>query len=174
MSFEDRSTLRQEDGRTVLVMSSRPGYLLPLDDGREACGPYVAAMRRERIGLAVVLLTPEEISLFYGFDLCRRYAEGRIEALHFPIEDGSVPDDLASFHHLVRTIRDRLVSQNVLVHCNAGLGRTGVVAAGLLVLGGAPADAAIARVRKARSGTLENRGQEAFIRGYERSLRTGP
>jgi protein-tyrosine phosphatase len=54
----------------------------------------------------------------------------------------------------------------VLVHCAAGLGRTGTLAALLLVEGGLEPEAAIARVRQARPGTLETADQEAFVRRW--------
>ncbi len=53
--------------------------------------------------------------------------------------------------------------ERVLVHCAAGLGRTGTMAAKLLVEFGVPPAEAISRVRAARPGTLETAEQEAFV-----------
>jgi ADP-ribosyl-[dinitrogen reductase] hydrolase len=50
------------------------------------------------------------------------------------------------------------------IHCAAGLGRTGTVAAKLLVALGLSPDAAIASVRAARPGTIETADQEDFVR----------
>lgn len=51
----------------------------------------------------------------------------------------------------------------MLVHCAAGLGRTGTFAAALLHSHGIAADAAIAMVRATRPGAIETPEQLAFI-----------
>jgi protein-tyrosine phosphatase len=52
----------------------------------------------------------------------------------------------------------------VVVHCAAGLGRSGTFAASLLVQLGIAPDAAIAAVRACRPGAIETAAQEDFIR----------
>ncbi|WP_431268797.1 protein-tyrosine phosphatase family protein [Dankookia sp. P2] len=52
----------------------------------------------------------------------------------------------------------------VVVHCAAGLGRSGTFAACLLLQAGVEAGAAIAAVRAVRPGAIETPEQEAFIR----------
>ena len=60
-----------------------------------------------------------------------------------------------------RALRD---GGRVLLHCRAGLGRTGMIAARLLVELGTPPDAAIVSVRAARTGAIETRAQERHVR----------
>jgi len=168
MTQRDVNDLRVSDDTHPLYLSSRPGYLDFAGSDRESCRRFAREMRSNRIGLAVVLLTAPEIRVFYDFDLCELYRAGGVEPLHFPVEDGLVPEDIGSFHRLVKRVTQQLRVSKVLVHCNAGLGRTGVVAAGLLVYAGSSASAAIAKVRKVRRGALENRVQEGFIAEYER------
>ncbi len=70
--------------------------------------------------------------------------------LHVPIWDGEMEEpDLV--RETARTVADRLgAGRRVLVHCWAGLNRSGVVAARALMFGGVPVDQAIAAVRAAR------------------------
>ena len=60
----------------------------------------------------------------------------------------------------------RLILRNgfdVVVHCRGGLGRAGTIAARLLVELGIEPATAIAKVREARPGAIENSRQELFV-----------
>ncbi len=93
---------------------------------------------------------------------------------HLPIADMQVPDAVFEREWIYHghVLRQRLLDgKRVLLHCQAGLGRSGMMAARLLVeLGGDP-DAAIAAVRAARPGAIETLAQEAHVR--ERQPLTG-
>ncbi len=85
---------------------------------------------------------------------------------HLPIPDAGVPDP--AFERRWQTVgpEARAILKRgglIVVHCRAGLGRTGTIAARLLVeLGTSPAEA-IAAVRRARAHTIETSGQERHI-----------
>jgi ADP-ribosyl-[dinitrogen reductase] hydrolase len=53
--------------------------------------------------------------------------------------------------------------RHVLLHCMGGLGRSGMVAARLLVELGEEPRTAIQRVRAARPGAIETAAQEAYV-----------
>lgn len=52
---------------------------------------------------------------------------------------------------------------NVVIHCRGGLGRTGTVAARLLVEFGDQQETAIWKVRQAQKGSIETPAQEKYV-----------
>lgn len=81
--------------------------------------------------------------------------EGRMPCprREYPIEDFGTPADLNEFLGFVSTAaQDLREGRNLLVHCGAGIGRTGMFAASLLVALGLPLDEAFRRVEEAGSG----------------------
>ena len=84
-----------------------------------------------------------------------------------PIVDRQVPSDRARFGEFLDELTDALLDgKNVVVHCRGGLGRAGLTAACLLVQAGMEPDAAMALVRQARPGAIENARQEEFVREF--------
>ncbi|REK00867.1 MAG: hypothetical protein DWQ36_22025 [Acidobacteria bacterium] len=88
---------------------------------------------------------------------------------HLPIRDVDVPGPeweeawaQGAGEALRRALRD---GEGVVVHCRGGLGRSGMVAARLLVeLGEMAPEEAIAAVRRVRPGAIETRQQEEVVR----------
>ena len=93
-----------------------------------------------------------------------------IDWIFYPIPDFDVPSDLESFTALVEDIADAVDDDDgvgVCVHCQAGIGRTGLLLA--CVVGrhlGIDGDKAIAAVRKVRPGSLETPDQANFVRAF--------
>jgi len=65
-----------------------------------------------------------------------------------------------------------LAGETVVVHCLGGLGRSGLLAACVLVRLGATVKDAMARVRAARPGAIQTRIQERYIARYAARLTT--
>ncbi len=90
-----------------------------------------------------------------------------VKYLHVPTEDLSAPDmdqiDLA-----VEFIHERIQSNEpVMVHCAAGIGRTGTILACYLIkYQKASARDAIEKVRRARPGSVQSESQEIAIGLY--------
>ena len=126
-----------------------------------------------------VLVSLMEGHEYHGYqipELLEQDTIGNIEILRFAIKDMGVPQEADSegFEAFVQDIIWRLEQgQNVVVHCRGGLGRTGTLAACILVtLGRHTVDEAIAAVREARKGTVQTREQEDFVRLFEGTVRT--
>lgn len=86
---------------------------------------------------------------------------------HLPITDVDVPREPfeAPWVRSGPRLRAHLVGgRRILLHCRGGLGRTGTIAARLLIELGVPAPDAIAAVRAARPGALETPAQVAHAR----------
>ena len=97
-------------------------------------GPYDTAnqllrtYRRARIKAVIPLVTEDEIAKKAKRNLFKAYTREGIEILHYPVPDLTSPkreDVLAA----VAALEEHLcvAGTNVAVHCNAGIGRTGVI-----------------------------------------------
>ena len=89
---------------------------------------------------------------------------------HLPIFDMCAPDFEfeARWQAEGAALRAHLdAGRNIVVHCLGGLGRTGTIAARLLVEYGETPQDAIARVRDARPGAIQTVEQELHVLGCE-------
>ena len=95
-----------------------------------------------------------------------------VNYLHVLSNDMGVPE-FVDLVHAVDFIHSRVTNNEpVLVHCLAGMGRTGTVLACYLVkYQNMSADEATQKVREERSGSIQSYPQEEIIFQFEKSLR---
>lgn len=144
-----------------IALCACPGLDRPLAEA-------LAELRRWGARGVVSLIEDHEMELLGVRSLPRQLDVLEMHWWHLPIRDMGTPDDRfekrwvrigADLRSLLRE------GSSIAVHCRGGLGRTGMIAARLLIeLGSDPRDA-IAHVREARAGAIETREQEAFVLG---------
>ncbi len=115
----------------------------------------VRSWRRTGLDLVVSLLEREEtaqLELLPEGDLAK--SEG-IGFISFPIPDRGVPASTPAALSLLKEIAHALEEgKSVAIHCRQGIGRSGSIAAGVLVTSGVAVEQAIEVVSTARGQTI--------------------
>ena len=123
----------------------------------------------EQVGVRVVIVLAEgdEIVKKTGRDLLNDYVTHHIEAVHLPFRDFSVPSVVALRQTVETVWTHARQGQNIAVHCNAGIGRTGMVMACLArrVLGYSAIEA-VTWVRQYIPGAVETAEQVQVVEEY--------
>lgn len=98
-------------------------------------------------------------------DPARLARHGMVE-IHLPVADFA-PPTLEQLARGIATVDEAVAGgRRVAVHCGGGLGRTGTFLACWFVHQGLGEEAAIARVRAIRPGSIETTRQAAAVRDY--------
>ena len=139
-----------------LFLHSMPGRNEPFATAREA---IVSSSVRH-----VVCLTPDEEILEKSPDYAAAIEAGLPwRHVSLPVPDFGIPEDAETFRAEAAAIAKTLHNgENVLVHCAAGIGRTGTFAVAVLCQLGVPLRDAQRRVRVAGSQS-ESPDQREFL-----------
>lgn len=132
----------------------------------------ILGWKRAGIKSVLSLLTPDEER---DLDLREEAAQIRklgLEFTSFPIPDRQVPQSDTKLSEALEKVNDALsAGKNIVVHCRQGVGRTGLVAACLLIKNGMSPGAAVDAVSAARGVAIpETTEQRDWIERYAPAL----
>lgn len=124
-------------------------------------------------GALLSLTTHEEFVALDLQDLPKACRQAGLQWWHAPIEDMGEPDE--AFEAWWRANQVALYEplssgQALTIHCWSGFGRSGLVAARVLIEHGMTPQEAIEYVRQFRPGAIETVGQERYVRGLTASF----
>lgn len=150
-----------------LALAARPR-------GGEWLEDEIASWRRAGVNTIFSLLMPEEeVDLGIAGEAAAVKAHG-LKFMSYPIPDRQVPDSESDLAAAIQVFEDELASgSNVVLHCRQGIGRTGLVAACLLIAKGMDPETAVARLSAARGLEVpETPEQRLWIDRYADTLAT--
>ena len=128
--------------------------------------PYLRAYGLDKLVCLLEASEIDEFNMQHEASLCRQVG---IKFEQFPIADGGVPANKQAFRQLVRQLHNELKAGATMgIHCLAGIGRTGILAACILVEDGYEIETALELLKKARGFPMpESETQYDFIWEYK-------
>jgi protein-tyrosine phosphatase len=136
--------------------------------GGEWLEDEVRGWRRAGIDVVISLLESDEEAQLELLDESKAAEANGVHFISFPIPDRGVPDSVPASLSLMATVSSALgEGRNVAVHCRQGIGRSGLIAAGILVNSGVPPDQAVKIVSDARGLAIpETTEQRLWVQRY--------
>jgi len=128
----------------------------------------VQELRQEGVDVLVSALTmdeQQELGLQAESQAC---AANGIEFVNLPVPDLGVPQDSAAFLTVVGRLAVAIqAGEHVAVHCRQSVGRSGLVAAGILIVLGSSLEAALRAVSDARGLSVpETKEQRNWLEAH--------
>jgi protein-tyrosine phosphatase len=155
-------------GLTFLPGKHGPSTLYPGRVYRREVDADLATLGTAGVRSLLLLIEDHELARWGDRDLVQRGARAGVHVERRPIPDGSPPASTEAMREILDWLAAARRQGNVAIACMGGVGRTGTVAACLLVRDGWTADDAIAEVRNVRHpSAVETDAQVTFVRGWQ-------
>ena len=123
----------------------------------------LSEFKKNRIDIVVSLLEKEELKTLNMLSLFELIKKHKFIHYYFPIEDKSVPKNKVQLYRLLDDLCDEIhKNKKIVLHCNAGLGRSGLIAA-LICKKLGVSENPISYIREHRPGCIETKDQEKMI-----------
>ena len=151
--------------KNLLGVSQFPGKNLQNIFDLSSFSKDLQIIKKQKIKIVVSLLPDNEKNKLGLDDLI--WSKEEVEYIQFPIGDFSVlpKKKFNELKKLISFIKENLtLSKHVLIHCNGGKGRSGMIAA--LVLKAMKEKDPIKKVREKVIGAIETEEQEIFVKDW--------
>ncbi len=126
----------------------------------------VAQLQKAGASAIITLMPKEEMQRFNAVSLPEICEQNAIRWIHLPIEDNTAPQaEFQASWQQHREYLHQLLAQEgtVAIHCKGGSGRTGLMAAIILIEQGMPLEEVISSVQALRPKALKVPAHHAYI-----------
>ncbi len=156
-------TIQLENGS--ITMMPKPPSGKPLNN-------FIGFLKDRGINRVVSLLQYDEINRFALVNEGSECKNFEIDFINFQIKDHSVPQFFVPFNQLIEELSSEVLQgKNIAIHCFAGIGRTGLTAASILIKQGLQVDSALITLSRARGQRVpETLEQISWLHRYSEQL----
>ena len=153
-----------------LGLCACPGTLLDSNNQIIGIENTLNIFKNHQIDIIVSLLETSELKLLGCDNLTKEIKLNNFVWFHFPITDFDIPtkNSLSELNLLLSELEKFLKKEkNIIIHCKAGLGRTGTIASLLLTKLGLSTKNAVHYIRKYRPGSIDTNEQKNFVLNWK-------